>query len=300
MSSISLEKALPREVVESKVPKEKRKSDESGPMTHPSTTQKEPISLSQRSSDQGVHISEVEEIQLSSLGEQDQPLEDGQLVYERSREMAFNLPSRTSTNNAFLPPVDGGKQAWSFLTAGFFIDFCVWGFVSQSKAGSFFFPTVVSTSTCLPFSHPSRPLFRIKTQVFSYGVFQSHLSSSSSPFVSSSGKAPSSGFVSAVGTVSIALLYSLPVILSNLFTLRPHYIKPLMVSGLVLSCGSLLAGSFSNSIGVLLFTQGIGFGVGAGLVFTPVMLWIPEWFYEKRGLATGIVFCECSKRRLDL
>lgn len=95
------------------------------------------------------------------------------------RELPPTMPSS---------PCRWRKTSLELSNSWIFIDFCVWGFVSQSKAGSFFFPTVVSTSTCLPFSHPSRPLFRIKTQVFSYGVFQSHLSSSSSPFVSSSGE----------------------------------------------------------------------------------------------------------------
>lgn len=36
--------------------------------------------------------------------------------------------------------------------------------------------------------------------------------------------------------------------------------------------------------------QGVLFGIGEGLLFMPVILLLPEWFSQRRGLAAGIIF----------
>ena len=69
--------------------------------------------------------------------------------------------------------------------------------------------------------------------------------------------------ISTVGTLTIALPHCLPVILSNLFSMRPYWVKPMMVIGLFMSVISMFAASFCTSVGGLLVTQGIGFGTGA-------------------------------------
>lgn len=40
----------------------------------------------------------------------------------------------------------------------------------------------------------------------------------------------------------------------------------------------------------LLLLQGVLFGIGGGLLYMPVILYLPEWFSQRRGLATGIIF----------
>ena len=40
----------------------------------------------------------------------------------------------------------------------------------------------------------------------------------------------------------------------------------------------------------LILLQGIGVGVGGGLLYMPVIKLLPEWFSERRGLAGGIIF----------
>lgn len=37
--------------------------------------------------------------------------------------------------------------------------------------------------------------------------------------------------------------------------------------------------------------QGVVFGISASILYSPVMIWLPEWFVEKRGLAAGLIFC---------
>lgn len=40
----------------------------------------------------------------------------------------------------------------------------------------------------------------------------------------------------------------------------------------------------------LILLQGVGVGIGGGLLYMPVIQLIPEWFSERRGLAGGIIF----------
>jgi len=79
------------------------------------------------------HLSQILqgiEIEMENLEPKQQELEDGQLR-EDEPSMSSNLPSRTSTLNLSLPPVDGGKEAWIFVAAAFWIELCTWGFVSD-------------------------------------------------------------------------------------------------------------------------------------------------------------------------
>ncbi|KAJ5590262.1 Major facilitator superfamily domain general substrate transporter [Penicillium hetheringtonii] len=49
-------------------------------------------------------------------------------------------------------------------------------------------------------------------------------------------------------------------------------------------------GSFSTNVTHLVLSQGIGFGVGGCIAYSPSILFMPEWFDKKRGLAFGVVW----------
>ena len=36
--------------------------------------------------------------------------------------------------------------------------------------------------------------------------------------------------------------------------------------------------------------EGVGVGVGGGLLYMPIIKLLPEWFSERRGLAGGIIY----------
>jgi uncharacterized membrane protein len=55
-------------------------------------------------------------------------------------------------------------------------------------------------------------------------------------------------------------------------------------------CLSLALGSFSQNVTHLVLTQGIFFGFGGCLAYTPSILFMSEWFITKKGLAFGIVW----------
>ncbi|KAH9932744.1 MFS general substrate transporter [Epithele typhae] len=119
---------------------------------------------------------------------------------------------------------------------------------------------------------------------FSYGIFQEYYTSHP-PFESAS-----SVSVTAVGTISLAIQYGETVALSLIFSRYPDYLKHSMWFGLALYFASLFASSFATQVWQLIALQGVGVGVGGGLLYMPVIRLLPEWFSERRGLAGGIIF----------
>jgi len=40
----------------------------------------------------------------------------------------------------------------------------------------------------------------------------------------------------------------------------------------------------------MIVLQGIVYGFGSGLLYSPILIWLPEWFLARRGLAGGLIF----------
>ncbi|KAI0718179.1 MFS general substrate transporter [Cerioporus squamosus] len=119
---------------------------------------------------------------------------------------------------------------------------------------------------------------------FSYGIFQDYYTSHP-PFDSSSGIA-----IAAVGTIALGLMYGEGFILSFLLGRYPDYLRPAMWFGLALYFASLFCSSFATEVWQLILLQGVGVGIGGGILYMPVIKLLPEWFSERRGLAGGIIF----------
>jgi MFS family permease len=56
-----------------------------------------------------------------------------------------------------------------------------------------------------------------------------------------------------------------------------------------LCLGGLAAGSFATTIGVLIFTQGIMYGIGFLIFYYPILSFVNEFWIERRGMAYGIL-----------
>ncbi|EIW52382.1 MFS general substrate transporter [Trametes versicolor FP-101664 SS1] len=119
---------------------------------------------------------------------------------------------------------------------------------------------------------------------FSYGIFQDYYTSHP-PFENSSSIA-----IAAVGTVALALQYGESIFLSFVYGRYPDFMRTGMWAGLLLYFISLFCSSFATEVWQLILLQGVGVGIGGGLLYMPVIQLIPEWFSERRGLAGGIIF----------
>ncbi|KAI0788868.1 major facilitator superfamily domain-containing protein [Abortiporus biennis] len=165
-----------------------------------------------------------------------------------------------------LPPLDRGWRAWSFCFAAFIVEALVWGFS------------------------------------YSYGVFQNYYSTHP-PF-----RHASPVGLAAVGTTALATEYALGVVVAIFHNRYPDCLKKTMWSGLALTSLSLALSSFVSQVRIkelyiffaslkfpaqvplLILFQGVGIGIGGGLLYWPIISLVSDWFVERRGLAGGIIF----------
>ncbi|KAL8280637.1 hypothetical protein RQP46_006960 [Phenoliferia psychrophenolica] len=149
-----------------------------------------------------------------------------------------------------LPPIEG-TEAWIFL------------------AGSF-----VTEMICLG-------------GAFSWSIFQSYLSSSPDSLL----KDASSVTVSAIGTLLLSMIYFAPGLAGPFLRRYPHRARTATFAAVLLASGSLLVASFlERSAGALMVFVGLLHGIGVGVATTTYMMWLPQWFQARRGLANGIAF----------
>ncbi|KAH9947008.1 MFS general substrate transporter [Amylocystis lapponica] len=118
----------------------------------------------------------------------------------------------------------------------------------------------------------------------SYGIFQVYYTTHP-PFENTS-----SVGITATGTICIGLMYGEAILVSLAAGRYPDYVKPAMWVGLGLVCLSLLASSFATKVWHLILLQGIGVGAGGGLLYWPIVFFLPQWFVVRRGLAAGLIF----------
>ncbi|KAL9938779.1 hypothetical protein V8E36_002498 [Tilletia maclaganii] len=155
-----------------------------------------------------------------------------------------------------LPPVDTGKGAYMFLLAAMHTEL---GFLGVA---------------------------------YSFGTMLSfHQNVASSPFHNTSTSA-----ISATGAILTGLGFGMPWFLRSVFVAKPHWIRPALLAALILNVVSVLAASLlpANSAWGLIILQGLLPGIAGGTAFTPCMLWLPQWFDARRGMATGVVYLGAS------
>lgn len=128
----------------------------------------------------------------------------------------------------------------------------------------------------------------LETMVFglcgSFGLFQSYYATHE-PFSGESLTA-----ISSIGSLQLVFLVSEGLLLVNVYKTYRDYVKTSMwLSGLVCVL-SLVASSFAEKLWTLQLCQGALFGIFGGALYYPAVLWLPEHFDKRRGLAAGIIF----------
>ncbi|KAI4735786.1 MFS general substrate transporter [Aureobasidium sp. EXF-12298] len=151
-----------------------------------------------------------------------------------------------------LPPVDGGLQAWRVLLAAFMFEAILWGF----------------------------PL--------SFGIFQEYYSGLP--------EFDGSPFITYIGSIATGIVYMGAPSMAPLVKKFPMYQRHMVVAGWIICLAGwiiclagMVAGSFADSIGALIVTQGVMYGVGYLIIFYPVVSMVNEWWVARRGLAWGIL-----------
>ncbi|KAK1773914.1 major facilitator superfamily domain-containing protein [Copromyces sp. CBS 386.78] len=139
------------------------------------------------------------------------------------------------------------------------------------------------------YRHSSRPMIQLLTRLqphlgfpYSFGVFQDYYSTHP-PFSSSSNLA-------VIGTCSMGIMYlDIPLIMA-FFRRFPRFARWSPILGLLVMCFALAISSFSKTVTHLIITQGIFYGVGGSIAYSPCIVYLDEWFVKKKGLAYGIMW----------
>lgn len=116
----------------------------------------------------------------------------------------------------------------------------------------------------------------------SYGVMQDYYLQHE-PFMSQ----PRAG-LAAVSTTAVAIMLIGSPLISLGLQRFPNLRRVGSCGGLAVMVAGLLVAAATDSSMVVLWTQGVMYGVGALLVYFPAMFLIDEWFVERKGFAFGV------------
>ncbi|KAH1491333.1 hypothetical protein LV164_002272 [Aspergillus fumigatus] len=116
----------------------------------------------------------------------------------------------------------------------------------------------------------------------SFGVFENYYRTHE-PFSDSTE-------IASIGTCAMGLAYlPTPIVIAIMFAF-PRARRWFSTAGFVIMCLALGLSSFSTSVTHLIMSQGVAYGIGGCLAYTPSILFLSDWFVEKKGLAFGIVW----------
>lgn len=95
--------------------------------------------------------------------------------------------------------------------------------------------------------------------------------------------------VSFVGTLGSACIISTGLLVAPI--VQRFGFRITMAIGTVLCPLGLILASFANELWQVYLSQGLLYGIGGALVFSPSISLSPQWFVKHRSLATGISVC---------
>ncbi|KAK7408534.1 hypothetical protein QQX98_009295 [Neonectria punicea] len=116
-----------------------------------------------------------------------------------------------------------------------------------------------------------------------FGIFQEYYTAQSDIDASPSAIAS----IGACQTGIMYLMMPLAFIALNRYPWLRRWCGPL---GLVITAASLTASAFASNIGALIATQGVLYALGCSLIFSPISLYMDEWFVERKGFAYGVMW----------
>ncbi|GAA5989766.1 hypothetical protein JCM11641_006027 [Rhodosporidiobolus odoratus] len=100
--------------------------------------------------------------------------------------------------------------------------------------------------------------------------------------------------LSAIGSVGLALLFFCPILAVAFFRRYPDWRVRVLFAMIFVNCGSMLVASWATKTWHLIVLQGVLVGFSGAVLYAPVLMFLNDWFAEKRGLSSGIVFAGSS------
>jgi predicted MFS family arabinose efflux permease len=119
----------------------------------------------------------------------------------------------------------------------------------------------------------------------SFGVFQEYYSHIPA--------FKNSAYISAIGTTASGISYMGAPLITPLIRRWSEYRTHMILVGWPLCILGLVAGSFANTLGTLLLTQGVMYGIGFVIFYYPILSMVDEFWVRRRGMAYGLL-CSAS------
>ncbi|KAI0386854.1 MFS general substrate transporter [Hypomontagnella monticulosa] len=117
---------------------------------------------------------------------------------------------------------------------------------------------------------------------FAFGVFQDYYSTNE-PFAGSPN-------IAVIGTCAMGIMYLAAPLMMGLCRLLGRWARFTSIFGLFTMCLALAMSSFSTTVPHLIATQGVIYAIGGGIAYCPCILYMDEWFVQRKGLAYGIMW----------
>lgn len=121
-------------------------------------------------------------------------------------------------------------------------------------------------------------IFNTWGYINSFGVFQTY-------YTTELGRSPSD--ISWVGSIQIFLLFFIGTFSGR--ATDAGYFRFTLTVGAILECFCIFMASLCTEYWQLFLVQGLGQGIGCGLMFCPTLALISTYFVKRRGIAIGLV-----------
>lgn len=118
---------------------------------------------------------------------------------------------------------------------------------------------------------------------FSFGVFQDYYTQLK-PF------SENPNGIAAIGTTATGVMYMAGLVLFPAYIVYPRLPNMLKWAGLPIMAAGLICASFCDSVLQLIATQGVVYAIGGSIVYYPTLVWLDEWFIQRKGFAYGIMW----------
>lgn len=89
-------------------------------------------------------------------------------------------------------------------------------------------------------------------------------------------------------------MYLIGVILFPAYNKWPRLANLSKWAGLPIIAVALVGGSFATKVNHLIATQGALYAIGGSLIYCPALVFLDEWFIERKGLAFGVMWVRDS------
>lgn len=172
-----------------------------------------------------------------------------------------------------LKPVDGGRDAWTVLIAGFIFEALFWGTSARCSDNKLF---ILASTSCL------HSITNITGFPMCFGVFQNYYTQLPE-FQSQKSQIP------LIGTLAQGLYYLGAPFAAAVTKAFPKHQRHQIWAGWPLCILGLLCASFTSTVDGLIATQGFLYGLGFVTLSYPIVSMVNEWWVVRKGMAFGLI-----------